>query len=201
MIDQRFVLVGVLLTLAGTARYALRTVQGRTRPNRVTWALWATAPIIGFFAQLDERVGLPSLMTLSVGLGPAIILAASFVNSSSYWRITGFDVCCGLVSVAALVIWLSLDNPTLAVVFAVLADFMGGVPTLRKAWTDPRTEDPSVFALSALNGAITVLTIDHWNAATWAFPVYIVAIGTVLSSVVLVRGRGIAAPRVVRTSG
>ncbi|WP_375489095.1 hypothetical protein [uncultured Jatrophihabitans sp.] len=193
MIDQRFVLLGAALTLFGTVRYIWQTVHGRTKPNRVTWTLWATAPIIGFFAQLDKGVGLPSILTLSVGLGPAAILAASFVNPGSYWRIGRFDIACGLVSVAALVIWLSLDDPTPAVVFAVFADLMGGIPTLRKSWIAPETEQASVFALSALNGAITVLTIDHWNVATWAFPVYIAVLGTVMSTVVVTRRRALAA--------
>lgn len=187
MISPWFVILGAACSLGGSARYAWLTLQGRTQPNRVTWFLWATAPIIGFFAQLSDGVGLSSIMTLSVGVGPALIFAASFVNSSSYWRISRFDVCCGLVSVAALVVWLSLDNPQLAVIFAVLADLMGGVPTIVKAWRAPQTENPSVFALSGLNGVITLLTLQRWDPATWAFPVYIAAIGFGVSTLVVVR--------------
>lgn len=187
MIDGRFVILGALLSLAGSTRYAVQTVRGRTRPNRVTWLLWAVAPIIGFLAQLDGGVGLPSIMTLSVGVGPAIIFLASFVNRVSFWRIALFDVACGLASVVALVVWLSLGDPRTAVVFAVLADLLAGVPTIRKAWTDPATENGTVFVLSAANAAVTLFTIDRWDVATWAFPVYIAVIGASLFLIVQCR--------------
>lgn len=187
MIDGHFVILGALLSLAGSARYALQTVRGRTRPNRVTWFLWSTAPLIGFFAQLDGGVGLPAIMTLSVAVGPGIIFLASFVNPVSYWRIAPFDIACGLASVLALVVWLSLGDPSTAVVFAVLADLLAGVPTIRKGWSDPDSEHGAVFVLSAANAAITLFTIDRWDPATWAFPVYIAAIGASLFLIVQLR--------------
>lgn len=193
MIDGRFVLLGALLSLVGSCRYAWLTVHARTRPNRVTWFLWAAAPIIGFLAQLDEGVGLPSVLTLSVGLGPALVFASTFVNPQSYWRIFRFDVGCGAVSVAALVVWLCLDDPTLAVVFAVVADATAGVPTIVKAWRAPDTEDPVPFLLAGLNGTVALLTIDDWRLATWAFPAYIVVVGFGLSLLIATRQRRVGA--------
>lgn len=187
MLDQRLVFLGALLSILGSARYSLQTIRGHTRPNRVTWFLWAAAPIIGFVAQLGGGVGLTSIMTLSIGLGPLMIFVASFVNPASYWRIGAVDVACGCVAVLALVVWLSLDNPALAVVFAVLADLVAGVPTIRKAWSTPATENPAVFVLSTVNAVITMLTIDHWDVATWAFPAYIAVLGSTLSVLVVAR--------------
>lgn len=194
MIDPRFVWLGALLSIGGAARYAWLTLQGRTRPNRVTWFLWALAPGIGFLAQLDEGVGLPAVLTLSIGVGPALIFAASFGNRGAYWRVSRFDLGCGLVSLVALLVWLGLDDPTGAVVFAVLADLVAGVPTLRKAWQHPATEHPSVFVLGGLNGVIALLTIQNWDLATWAFPAYIAVLGTVLAVVVVGRGRTRVSP-------
>ena len=187
MIDPRFVWLGALLSVGGAARYAWLTSQGRTRPNRVTWFFWALAPTIGFLAQLDEGVGLPSVLTLSIGIGPALILAASFTNRDAYWRVSRFDLSCGGVSGVALFVWLALDDPTGAVVFAVLADLVAGVPTVRKAWRHPSTEHPTVFALGGLNGVIALLTIQQWDVATWAFPAYIALLGGALAVIVLGR--------------
>jgi hypothetical protein len=194
MIDPRFVLLGALLSLTGSLRYAWLTTQGRTRPNRVTWFLWALAPAIGFCAQLDEGVGLPSVLTLSIAVGPALIFASTFVNPAAYWQLGRIDLTCGLVSLLALVVWLGLDAAALAVVVAVLADLVAGIPTIRKAWTHPETEHPAVFVLGGLNGVIALLTIDTWTAATWAFPVYITALGTAVAVIVVLRGPHAASP-------
>ena len=175
------------MSIIGSAWYAVLTVQGRTQPNRVTWFLWALAPAIGFVAQLDAGVGLPAVLTLSIGLGPALIFASSFVNPAAYWRLSRFDLSCGAVSLAAIVIWQVSGDASLAVLFAVLADLVAAVPTLIKGWSFPETENSSVFLLGAVNGVIALLTIDTWNPETWAFPVYITVLGTVM---VVVIGRG-----------
>ncbi len=86
-------------------------------------------------------------------------------------------------------IWLALDNPTIAVVFAVLADLIGAVPTIVKAWRAPWTEEPVFYALAGTNGVIALLTIREWNVATWAFPVYLTTVCAALFVIVLVRGR------------
>lgn len=181
-------LLGAALTLFGSSTYALATVRGRTRPNRMTWFLWAAAPLIGFAAQLDDGVGWPSVLTLSIGVGPVIIFASTFVNRRSYWRITTFDMVCGAASVVALVVWLAIPDPEPAVVAAVLADLLAGIPTIRKAWTHPETEIVAPFAFGLANGTITLLTLDRWDAAYSAFPLYIVVLMITLITCVL-RGR------------
>lgn len=177
MIDPHFVILGAVLSLFGSTRYATATVRGRTSPNRVTWFLWGAAPIVGFLAQVDDGVGLSSIMTLSVGVGPLIVFASSFVNRQSYWRLSAFDIGCGCVSAVAIAVWVSLDNPAAAVVLAVLADLVAGFPTIAKAYRAPRTETPVPYLLAGLNGVITLLTLDEWRPQVWAFPVYIAVIG------------------------
>ena len=187
VIAAEFVFLGAFLSMIGSARYAFLSIQGRTKPNRVTWFLWALAPAIGFVAQVDAGVGLPAVLTLSIGLGPALIFASSFINPSAYWKLSRFDVSCGAVSLAAIIIWQVSGDAALAVLFAVLADLVAAVPTVLKGWKFPETENSSVFVLGGLNGLIALLTIDTWNPETWAFPVYITALGTVM---LLVLSRG-----------
>lgn len=177
MIDPRFVFLGAALSMVGTLSYALLTVRGEVRPNRLSWFLWAAASLTGFGAQLDDGVGLSAVLTFSMGAGPAVVFLASFANRSSYWRLTFADLLCGIASVLALAIWLALDDPQTAVLFAVLGDLAAAIPTFRKAWSAPGTENPLVFGLVAVNGIITLLTITVWDPAVWAFPVYATTLG------------------------
>jgi len=39
MLNVHFVIVGAALNLAGYSSYFLKTLRGRTQPNRVTWFL------------------------------------------------------------------------------------------------------------------------------------------------------------------
>jgi len=187
VINPDWVFLSVALGLLGSLRYARATLRGQVRPNRVTWALWAAAPLIGFFAQLDTEVGRPALLTLSAGVGPLIVLAASLASRHGTAVVTRFDLACGAISVAALIVWVGLGQAALAVWFAVIADGAGAIPTLRKAWRDPDSESALFFALVGVAATITLLTITSWQPASWAFAGYMLAISIVLTATIVVR--------------
>jgi hypothetical protein len=173
MLDPRFVILGAVFNLIGSTNYAWSTLRGHTQPNRVTWFLWALAPLIAFAAELGEGVGLQSVMTFMVGFGPALVLIASFLNPNAYWKISRFDLICGGLSMAAIVLWLITRSGNAAILFTILADGLAGAPTLVKAYRFPETENYRVFMFAAISAFITLLTIDTWNFAHYGFPLYI----------------------------
>lgn len=176
MIDDHFVIFGAMLNLIGSGTYAIATLKGNTKPNRVTWFLWALAPLIAFAASVKDGVGLPSLMTFMVGFGPLLIFLSSFVNRKAFWQITKLDIICGVVSVLALLLWLVTGSGFLAILFSIIADLIAGIPTLIKSYRAPETENYSVFLFGSISAAITLLAIDKWEFSYYGFPVYILAI-------------------------
>ena len=52
MIDERFVIIGAFLSMIAQLTYAIDTVKGKIKPNRVTWFLWALIPLIAFVAEI-----------------------------------------------------------------------------------------------------------------------------------------------------
>lgn len=171
MIDERFMFVAVLISFLGSASYLIETIKGRVRPNRVTWALWALAPLIAFVAEIKQGVGLVSLMTFMVGFGPLLIFFASFVNKKAEWKITRFDVICGALSLGGLALWGLTRVGNIAILFAILADALAAIPTLVKAYKYPETENSQVFLFGGISALITLLTIKQWNFAHFAFPI------------------------------
>jgi len=180
MINEKFVLIGALLNLMGSGTYAYNTIKGKTKPNRVTWFLWALAPLIAVAAQFAEGVTWAALMTFMVGFGPLVIFLSSFVNRKAYWKITKLDVVCGSISLLALILWLITGQGVVAIVFSILADLIAGVPTLVKAFNEPETEHHSVFRNGAISAAITLLTINEWTFVNYGFALYILLICVIL---------------------
>lgn len=176
MLDPRFVIVAALLNLWGSLDYVIATLKGQTRPNRVTWFLWALAPLIAFGAQLNEGVGWPALMTFMVGFSPLAVFIASFINSKAHWKLTNFDYICGGLSLLGLLGWVITREGVVAIFFSILADALAAVPTVVKAWKAPETERYPVFLLSAISAGITLLTLDKWAFSHYSFPLYILLI-------------------------
>lgn len=187
MIDVHFVILGAACSLVGALWYAADTVRGRTQPNRVTWLLWGVIPIVAFAAEIEAGVGLRSIMTLAIGVGPLIVFGASFVSRSAVWRIGILDYVCALLSLAGLSVWLATERGLVAIGASIAADALAGLPTVRKAWLAPHTETAIAYAGALASGVITLLTVQVVTAAEVAFPIYIVAMASL--DLALVAGR------------
>ena len=174
MINENFVFFGALLNLIGSGNYVISTIKGKTKPNRVTWFLWALAPMVAFSAMLGQGVSLTGgLMTFMVGFGPLLVLLASFVNKKSVWKFTAFDVVCGILSLIGLGLWFITRTGEIAIVFSILADGLAALPTIVKAFKEPETETYLVFLLGAVSAAITLLAAKVWDFAHIGFALYI----------------------------
>ena len=99
MINENFVFLGLALSILGGLSYLIDTLKGKTKPNRVTWFFWAAAPLIAFVAEIQQGVGIQSLLTFIVGFNPLLIFIASFVNKKAYWELRKVDYFCGLLAV------------------------------------------------------------------------------------------------------
>ena len=179
MLDQRFVIIGVVLMLIGDLSYFINTLNGKVKPNKVSWLLWSLIPFVVFIAEIKQGVGLQSLMTLSVGVGTLAIFIASFFNKNAQWKLGALDVICGLLSFCGLILWYTTKVGNYAILFSIFADILAAAPTLVKAYKFPETEKYPAYLLTGVNGGITLLTVRSWNFATYGFPLYSILLNTV----------------------
>ena len=169
---QFLVVVSVLLMVWGAYDYLRDTLAGKTKPNRVSWSLWAVAPLISLGAAFDANADVwASIRVLVGGVVPAVIFLASFINKNSYWRLGRFDWFCGGLSLAALVFWQLADSPLVAVLLATTANTLATVPTLVNAWTYPETESRLIFITSFTSAILIIPAIPVWTIANSAFQI------------------------------
>lgn len=173
MINENFVFLAVLLNLIGSGSYLIDTIRGKVKPNKVTWLLWAIAPLVAFFAQISQGVGISALMTFSVGFLPLLIFLASFVNKKSQWQITRFDLVCGAFSIMGLLAWYLTNVGNIAIVFSIIADALAALPTIIKSYNEPESESSFAFLLASIGTLITLLSIQNWDFANAGFLLYI----------------------------
>ena len=185
MLNVHFVIVGAVLNLIGSSSYTFQTLKGKTRPNRVTWFLWALAPLVAFSAEIGQGVGLRSLMTFMVGFGPLMVLIASFINRKAVWKITRLDIVCGFLSLVALIAWKITGVGDVAIALSIVADFLAATPTLIKSYKEPGSEHYAIYLMGAISGVITLLTIKQWNFAQYGFPLYIVLVCIALVALIV----------------
>lgn len=180
MLHDNFIFVGTLLGAAGSLAYLIDTVKGKVKPNRVSFLLWSIAPFIAFFAQIKQGVGLEALMTFSTGFLPLTVFIASFVHKQAEWQLTRFDVLCGVLSVAGLVLWMITKVGNLAIFFSILADGLAAIPTVVKAWKYPDTEIAWPWLATAVGVVLTLLTLSTFTFTNSAFIFYIMVLNILM---------------------
>lgn len=173
MIPEELILIGVVISFIGVLSYLIDTLKGKTQPNKVTWFVWALAPLIAFWAELNQSVGIHSLLTFIAGFNPLLIFLASFFNKKSQWKIGKLDIICFLLSILGLVLWQVTQIGNAAILFSIFAGGIAGIPTVIKSFRFPETESYNVFLGGGIAALITLLAIDIWNFEYYAFPLYI----------------------------
>ena len=148
------------------------TLAGRTKPNRVSWFLWALAPLVSLGAAFSVDADIwASVRVLVGGVVPGVIFLGSFFNRKSYWQLTWFDWFCGGLSLTALLFWQFASSPLIAVLLAAAANTFALIPTFIKAWNFPETETRLIYINSFLSAVLIIPAIPVWNIANSAFQI------------------------------
>lgn len=173
-------MIGVLVASIGIFSYIRDTVRGKVKPNRVTWLLWAIAPLIATAAAISDGVGWAVLPVFLSGFGPLLVFLFSFVNKESYWKLGRFDYVCALFSLLALILWAITSQPAIAILFAILSDAVAAIPTVVKAWKHPETENAGPFLSGLFTSSTAFTAITALRFSEIAFPIYLISINCVL---------------------
>ncbi len=180
MLPSNFVIIGTLIGAIGSVAYFIDTVKGKIKPNRVSFFLWSLAPLIAFFAQLQQGVGLEALMTFSTGFLPLTIFFASFVNKQAEWKLTTFDLLCGVFSLLGLALWMITKEGNLAIIFSIAADGLAAIPTIVKAYKYPDTEIAWPWISTVVGVVLTLLTLTTITFANSGFILYILLVNLLI---------------------
>jgi len=116
------------------------------------------------------------------GFGPLLILIASFVASeNAYWKLEKVDYLCGLFSALALILWIITKDPSVAIIFSMMADAFAAAPTVLKCWRHPETESSPAYVGGIISALTAFTVIATWTFPQYAFPVYLVVVNSILA--------------------
>jgi hypothetical protein len=181
MLPEQVGYITVLIQLIGISFYIRDMFRGTTRPNLVSWFIWALAPLIGSYLQWEAGAGLSILPVFMAGFNPVLVIVVSFIIKKGYWKITKFDIYCGILAMFALVLWIITKNLFISVLFAILSDALASLPTIMKAWHSPETETGAAYTGGIIANILGLLIIKNWT-----FPVYSLGVYFILLNIVIV---------------
>lgn len=193
------VLISALISLSGAFAYIRDMLKGKSKPNLVTWGLWAFAPLIATGAAISAEADLWATVRIFMsGFSPLLVVLTALFISQKYWKLSAFDYACGILSLFALGAWLAADSPVLAILLAAIADLFATLPTIIKAWKYPETETLYTFFVGLFTASIVIPAIPVWNIENSAFQIYLLLANAALFLCVF---RGYIQRRTLRQQG
>ncbi len=179
------ILISLSISVCGVSFYIRDMLKGKTKPNLVSYAMWASAPLIGAGAALSGGADTwATSRILMSGLVPSAVFITALLIHTAYWKLNTFDILCGVFSLCALIAWLFVGSPDIAVLLAVMGDVAATIPTLVKGWKYPETETGKTYLLGFIASTLALPAIPVWDIINASFQIYLVTANVLLALVV-----------------
>jgi hypothetical protein len=169
---MKFWIIGTLvLSLISPIFYSKSIFARKSKPHKVTRLIVWLASISGMLAVIHSN-NVAGKIFAAIFLARAtylLVLAAIY----GVGGVSKLDKSCLAIGIVALVIYAATRNGLLAIMFGVLSDLIGYIPTFVKTWHEPTSESPTFFAIEGLASLLGVLAIWQLRVDV-ILPVYFV---------------------------
>jgi hypothetical protein len=151
--------------------YIKGILKGKTKPNRATFLIWTVIGVVEIISYLASGGGLASGLLIAYTVGTGLI----FVMSIKYGVGGGslLDITCLLGALVGVLGWVITKNPHVALSLSIIAGMFGYLPTFKKVYLTPKTENTSHWVLCGVAAVFNIFAISKWSLFTASAPVYL----------------------------
>ncbi len=180
-------ILSAVITILAIVPYIRDIFRGSTKPNIASWITWMLLFVVAAIAAFADGEYRTAFFISSVAVETSLVVLLGF--KYGYAKYNWFDAACQIGALSGFVVWWLFDNPLAAIFLVVVIDFIACLPTLKHAWFDPKEETWATFALSATGAFVAVFALTSFNWTSLLYPVYIVLINLLITSVIVSRKR------------
>lgn len=178
-----FAFIAAFLAIIGNVPYLIDVFKNKIRPHPYTWFVWSIVSGVIFFGQLAKGAGIGAIPTLASEIFTIIIFLISLKNGFGHVRkIDNYFLAAALLG---LIPWALTKDPTISVITVVSIDLIAFIPTLRKTWEFPSTENPILFSMNALRHFLALFSLQAYNIATMLHSVVMIIVNTLMTVFIL----------------
>lgn len=165
-------LLSIALTCIAFGSYLFSIYSAKTKPHAFTWVIWAITTWIIFFAQDHDGGGMGAWPT-AVSAAITTFIAILSWKSIKLNKTPTSDIVFLVISLLSIFIWYLTDSPLFSVIILTAADVFALLPTLKKVYHQPDSEDIGFYFLSFLKFIISIFALEHLSGTTLIFPIVI----------------------------
>lgn len=186
MMDNTKEIIGIsagVLSFIGYAIYIYSTLQGSTKPNRATWWILTLVGIMIATSYYSEGARNTIWVPVSYVIGPLIVAILSLRYGEGGWE--KLDVWCLAAAGLSAVIWYLYQAPFTVLVVNIVMDFVALLPTIKKSYLRPDSEDALAWSVESVSGILNVIALESWTLGLAFYPLYLLMINALVSLLLL----------------
>lgn len=124
---------------------------------------------------------------ISYAVGPLIAFLLSLKYGEGGWA--PFDRFCLLACFVSMVFWKVSRSSEIALFSNILIDFFGLLPTIKKAYLDPESEDRIAWSVTSLSNFLNILAVGSWTLVIGFYPVYMFLVNGLVTTLLFLRSK------------
>lgn len=180
---ETLAVIAAILAVVGNVSYLKSVVKGKVQPHPYTWFIWSIVSMTTFFGGIAKGAGIGALPT---GVAEAFTIIIFLLSLKYLWQgkagqIRKIDHYFLAAALLGLIPWALTKDPTVSVVIVVLIDIIAFVPTLRKTWSNPKTEQPVLYTMNVARHVLTLFSLGAYNLATMFHSIAMICINTLMT--------------------
>jgi hypothetical protein len=177
-------MIAGLICLLGFVPYVHSVLKSGKKPNRASWWIWTISGILLAISYYSIGGHTTIWVPLTITIGPLTIALISLKHGEGGW--STFDKLCITAAILSLVAWF-LVGPQFTLYINLIIDFIGALPTIRKAYKDPKSEGVTAWFIFLVGDIVNLFAIQTWTFDIYSYPVYLVLLCTVMVALILRR--------------
>jgi len=170
--------------------YIISIFQGRSKPNRATWWIWA---FMGLVLALSYQFS-GAINTIWVPyvefLGPLSIAILS-VKYGEGGLNNKTDLVCLFGAIVSIILWIIFNNPVVALITNLAIDSFAIIPTIKKSYLRPEGEDFWAWFGTGLADTLNMFAVERFTFAILIYPIYMLVSDLIIILILLFRKKGI----------
>lgn len=180
---ETFAIIAAIIAVIGNIPYLLDVLRGKIRPHPYTWLVWSIVSGVTFFGQLVKGAGVGAIPTAAAEIFTIIIFFFSL--RYGFKNINRKDTLFLVIALLGLIPWALTKDPTISVIIVVSIDFIAFIPTIKKTYKKPSSENSILYSMNVVRHVLTLVSLQSYNIATTLHSIVMIVLNTLMSYIII----------------
>lgn len=169
-LGQTLGIVAGIISFSAYIFYIIAIIKGHTKPSRATWFILAFISVV-ILASYDASGAENTIWVAVANAGASVVIALLSIKNGVGGS-TKLDKFSFLGSLFSLLLWWYFNSALVALTANLMIDLLALLPTLRKSWYNPESEDRFAWLLTFIGNTLNLFAVDQLLFSVIIYPIY-----------------------------